>query len=74
MFLVYILKNPSGRFYIGHTDNLEKRVASHNRTDTIRGKFTRKNGPWALIRSEEHLIAQAPCAENVKSNRGNQRT
>jgi predicted GIY-YIG superfamily endonuclease len=54
MFWVYILQNPAGNFYIGHTDNLENRILSHNRTDKIAGKFTRKNGPWALVWSEEH--------------------
>jgi len=50
---IHILQNPAGRFYIGHTDNLGTRVASHNRTDKISGKFTRKNGPWILVWSEE---------------------
>ena len=54
MFWVYILQNPAGRFYVGHTDNLESRVKSHNRTDKIIGKFTRKNGPWTLVWSEQH--------------------
>ena len=54
MFRVYILQNPDGHFYIGHTDNLADRVVSHNRTDKICGKFTRKNGPWILVWSEEH--------------------
>jgi putative endonuclease len=54
MFWVYVLQDPEGQFYIGHTDNLANRVASHNRTDKISGKFTRKNGPWKLVWSEEH--------------------
>jgi predicted GIY-YIG superfamily endonuclease len=54
MFSVYVLQNHDGHFYIGHTDNLGNRVASHNRTDKINGKFTRKNGPWTLVWSEEH--------------------
>jgi putative endonuclease len=54
MFWVYILQNPKGQFYVGHTDNLGSRVASHNRTDKISGKFTRKNGPWILVWSEEY--------------------
>jgi len=53
MSWVYILQNPAGRFYVGHTDNLENRIASHNRTDKISGKFTRKNGPWTLVWSEQ---------------------
>lgn len=54
MFFVYILENPAGRFYIGHTDNLEERLISHNRKDKLVSKFTRKNGPWKLIWSESH--------------------
>ena len=54
MFFLYILENPKGRFYIGHTDDLEERLTNHNRTDKIVGKFTRKNGPWVLVWSEAH--------------------
>jgi predicted GIY-YIG superfamily endonuclease len=36
MFWVYILQNPEGRFYTGHTDDLAERVANHNRTDKIK--------------------------------------
>jgi predicted GIY-YIG superfamily endonuclease len=54
MFWVYILQNPKGQFYIGHTANLEYRIASHNRTGKISGKFTRKNGPWTVVWSEEY--------------------
>ena len=55
MYWVYILQNPTGRFYIGHTDDLRLRLQSHNRTDKVLGKFTRKNGPWDLVWSEEHV-------------------
>jgi putative endonuclease len=54
-YYVYILENARGQFYIGQTDDLETRVANHNRTDKISGKFTRKNGPWTLVWSEQHL-------------------
>ena len=54
MYWAYILQNPAGKFYIGHTDNLSVRLCSHNRTDEMRGKFTRKNGPWELVWSEGH--------------------
>ena len=53
-YWAYILQNPAGRFYIGHTDDLASRVNNHNRTDKILGKFTRKNGPWILVWSEKH--------------------
>ncbi len=54
MFWVYILLNPQGRFYIGQTDDLSSRLISHNDTGPKHGKYTRKNGPWALVWSEEH--------------------
>jgi predicted GIY-YIG superfamily endonuclease len=54
MFWVYILQNPEDRFYIGQTDDLPSRLISHNRTDKVCGKYTRKNGPWELVWSEQH--------------------
>jgi len=54
MFWVYILQNSTGQFYIGDTDNLQTRLRSHNRTDKLAGKFTRKRGPWELVWSEQH--------------------
>lgn len=54
MFWCYILQNPSGKLYIGHTENLETRLLSHNRTDKVLGKYTRKNGPWQLVWNEEY--------------------
>ena len=54
MFWAYLLKNLRGQFYVGHTDDLGARLYSHNRTDKLGGKFTRKNGPWELVWSEEH--------------------
>ena len=59
MFWVYIIANPAGLFYTGQTDNLAVRVANHNRTDFIAGKFTRKNGPWKLVWSEPHQTRSA---------------
>src|SRR5437660_1184642 len=55
MFWVYILQNRVGQVYIGHTQDLALRIFSHNRSDKILGKFTRKNGPWNLVWSEQHL-------------------
>jgi len=62
MFWVYILENPAGRFYIGHTDDLLERLHSHNRAGRMLGKFTRKNGPWALVWTEEHPTRAAAMA------------
>ena len=73
MFWVYVLENAKGQFYIGHTNNLENRISSHNRTDKIAGKFTRKNGPWALVWSEEHpdrssAMRRAPEQRNLHAS------
>ena len=62
MYWVYILQNPSGKFYIGQTDDLGLRLHSHNRTDRSLGKYTRKNGPWSLAWSEEHPTRAAAIA------------
>ena len=63
MFWTYILQNPQGRFYIGHTDDLAHRLASHNRTDTVWGKFTRKHGPWELVWNQEHSTRALAMAQ-----------
>jgi predicted GIY-YIG superfamily endonuclease len=74
MYWVYILQNAEGRFYVGQTGNRQARLASHNRTDQFRGKFTRKNSPWGLVWSEEHLTRSSAVAperqiKNMKSAR-----
>jgi len=54
MYLVYILQNPLGKFYIGQTENLAARLEFHNRGDCCEGKFTRKNGLWEVVWTEVH--------------------
>ena len=54
MFWVYVLENPRGKFYVGQTQELAARVLDHNRTDSLDGHFTRKNGPWKLVWREAH--------------------
>ena len=66
MYWVYILQNPSGKFYIGHTHDLSLRLDSHNRTDRTMGRFTRKNGPWELVWTEEHSTRAAAVARERK--------
>jgi putative endonuclease len=49
-FHVYILRSQTtGRFYVGQTENLTKRVFEHNnnRTPSIKNR-----GPWELVHSE----------------------
>jgi putative endonuclease len=50
MCLLYILQSESsGRFYVGSTDDLERRLAEHHRGHT---PSTRGRGPWKLVYSE----------------------
>lgn len=53
-FWVYILENAIGRFYVGQTENLLRRVAEHQESDCHLEKFTHKHGPWKLVWSEPH--------------------
>ena len=53
-FWAYVLENPSGCFYIGHTDNLQRRLAEHNDAERAKANYTRKHGPWRLVWSEQH--------------------
>ncbi len=53
-FWTYILENAAGRFYIGHTDNLERRLLEHNAEEKIGTKHCHKHGLWQLVWSEPH--------------------
>ncbi|HEX3314771.1 MAG TPA: GIY-YIG nuclease family protein [Gemmataceae bacterium] len=58
-FWTYVLENPSGRFYVGHTDDLERRLVEHNDAESGDPTFTHKNGPWKLVWSEPHADRSA---------------
>jgi putative endonuclease len=59
-FYVYILKSESSsRYYIGHTENLAKRIAEHNNG---RVRSAKGRGPWLCIYSE--TLASKPEAAN----------
>jgi len=53
VYYVYILRSlKTGKLYIGHTDNVARRLEEHN---TGRGgKHTRQNGLWGLVYNESH--------------------
>ncbi len=55
MFSVYILENPAGRFYIGHSNDLDRRISQHN-DPQYKGTMTTKRfiGPWTLVYHEEY--------------------
>jgi putative endonuclease len=50
MCFLYILRSESsGRFYVGSTDSLDRRLSEHHRGHT---PSTRRRGPWKLIYTE----------------------
>jgi len=55
---VYVLRSrSSGRFYIGSTTDLQRRLAEHARGHS---PYTRDRGPWELVYQEEYAeLAQA---------------
>ncbi len=55
MFYVYILENLIDQsWYIGYTDNLERRLSEHNQK--IGGDYTgKKQGQWKVIYCEGYL-------------------
>jgi len=52
MFYIYIIYSESAdRYYIGHTNDPERRLTEHNSTEDV--KFTTKFRPWILLLSFE---------------------
>ena len=55
MYFVYVLENEAGKFYIGQTDDLDRRLQEHNDPMRSKSKFTAKHGTtWRLVWSERH--------------------
>jgi len=51
MFYTYILLSLSTeKIYIGHTENIERRLIEHN---SNKSPFTSKKGPWKLVFKKE---------------------
>ncbi|MBL7850836.1 MAG: GIY-YIG nuclease family protein [Cyclobacteriaceae bacterium] len=47
MWVVYIIESSSTKgFYIGHTNNLNRRLHDHNRG---RNRSTKGKGPWRFV-------------------------
>jgi len=72
-FWVYIIESETtGKIYIGHTSNLERRLREHNDTVLGKGRYTRKQkGPWPLIYSEE-MKSRSEAMKREKSLKSGQ--
>ena len=53
MYYIYVLQSKrTGRLYIGHTDNIQRRLIEHN--SGLSG-YTKGRGSWELKYQEEFL-------------------
>ena len=56
-FGVYILYSQSAdQYYIGHTNDIERRLSEHNDPLANSSKFCVKNGPWKLVYIENDFL------------------
>ena len=67
MFFTYILQSETtGRYYIGSTDNLRRRLSQHNDPDYSGTKTTKRfKGPWKLV-YEESFESRAKAMSREK--------
>jgi len=73
-FSAYVVENPRGRIYIGHTDNMEDRLKRHDGKLPIKSKSyaARQKGPWELIYEERFgtRIEAVKREQDLKSSKG----
>ncbi len=59
-FYVYIVRCHDASYYVGHTDNLEKRIANHNSGQL--SAYTRKRRPVRLVWLDEFQTREEALA------------
>ncbi|MBU4310833.1 GIY-YIG nuclease family protein [bacterium] len=72
MYYVYVIWNEEAKkYYIGQTNNLEKRISQHNNSNSAYSKYTKQyKGLWALVYFEEYLTRkEAKKREKYLKNR-----
>ena len=69
MYCVYVIQNPAGRFYIGQSEDIEKRLNDHNQGVS---KWTKFRGPWLLVwKDGPFTLTEARRLENLlKAQKG----
>jgi len=73
MYIIYAIYNKDhDKFYIGQTENLEKRLQMHNNKAFKNGYTSRFDGEWQLIYNEEVASRQEALIreKQLKSFRG----
>lgn len=67
MYVVYVLKSEkNNRYYIGCTNNIERRIAEHNNGLS---RYTKNKGPWVGVYKEEYssLLEARKREKQIKS-------
>ena len=64
IFTVYVLINPDSILYIGHTDNINRRLFEHN--NGLTGYTSSRNGPWELVYSEDGYASRGEAMRREK--------
>jgi len=71
-YQVYVLENPTGKRYIGLSEDVDTRLRQHNNGES---KWTAKHRPWQLIwTSAKKSLSEARKLENTlkRAKGGNQ--
>ena len=68
VYRVYVIQSGEGRFYIGLSDDVVRRVKQHNRGQS---RWTKGRGPWKIVwQSEELSLTDARKLENRLKRQG----
>ena len=51
MYYLYILRNENNSYYIGTTNNLQRRIHEHN---SDQSKYTKNRGLWRIFFTENY--------------------
>jgi putative endonuclease len=65
-FLYILQSETSGKFYVGSTDDLDRRFSEHARGHT---PSTRGRGPWKLVHKEEFATLLEARRRELESKR-----
>lgn len=63
---VFVLRNPAGRFFVGHTNDLSGLLAT---ADTDVAKWTGQAGPWPLVWRHDGLTQAAALKYEISLKR-----
>ena len=69
VYRVYVIQNREGKFYIGLSDDVVRRVEEHN---SGQSRWTKGRGPWTIVwQSDELSLSEARKLENrLKRQKG----